>query len=338
MAFEAKYAIERPNLVVGFLALFGFVAAAALRAAWRGTFHNIFQLLAQLLNVSIVRTHPFGFLADALNKADTSVYNWLGHQKDACGHAFVTLCLWVAMQVTMIVVAVAALSYELLRWAHVIGHRTSVTVVKKTVNVITKPIAHNAAKGAVAHDARVPALEREIDALRKRIGELDATVAKVQAVTVPVPALRPIPVPLPVPKVSAVAVPLPTPAIHPRRVPVPVPVPRISDHSIPKLSDLTDAWEAVKKRLGKVTKLGTIAGLIGLTAGVLGKLGLGWLRCARVGRVGRAVCGMNDGLLESLLADALLVVGAISIVEFAKELQTVEDEVVRALRGFVREL
>jgi len=316
VAFEAKYAIERPNLVVGFLALFGFIAAAALRAAWRGTFHNIFQLLAQLLNVSIVRTHPFGFLADALNRADTSVYNWLGHQKDACGHAFVTLCLWVAMQVTMIVVAIAALSYELLRWAHVIGHRTSVTVIKKTVNVITKPIAHDAVKGRVAHDARVPALEHELAALRARVAELDATVAKVQAITVTVPSV----------------VPRPRPVAPP--VPVRVPVP----HTLPKVSDLTHAWDAIKKRLGKVTKLGTVAGLVGLTAAVLGRLGLGWLRCSRVGRVGRQLCGMNEGLLESLLADALLIASAISIVEFAKELQAIEGEVVAGLERFVREL
>ena len=47
---------------------------------------------------------------------------------------------------------------------------------------------------------------------------------------------------------------------------------------------------------------------------------------------------MNPSILDSLLADALLVVGAISVVEFAKELQAIESATVSAMRGFVREI
>jgi hypothetical protein len=316
VAFEAKYAVEKPRLVVGFLALFSFIAAAALRAAWRGTFHNIFQLLAQLLDVGILGRHPFGFLGDALNRADTSVYNWLGHLKDASGHAFITLVLWVAMQVTMVVVALAALSYELLRYAHIIGHRTSVTVVKKTVNVVTRPIAHDATKGRVAHDSRVPALEREIESLRARVGEMDAAIAKVQAVAIPVP------------------LPLPRPRAAPVPVPVPIPVPQ----TIPKVGDIQKGIDWAKGKVNRLGKLATIAGLIGLVAGSLARLGINWARCSRVNKVGRQICGLNDGLLDGLLADLLLVTSVISVVEFAKELQTIEGEVVSGLERFVREI
>lgn len=85
------------------------------------------------------------------------------------------------------------------------------------------------------------------------------------------------------------------------------------------------------KRFGPATAVGTVAF-------VLGRLGMTWARCSKVNRVGRGVCGLNDSLLESLLADALLVVGAISVVEFAEELQALESATVSAMRGFVREL
>jgi hypothetical protein len=134
--------------------------------------------------------------------------------------------LWIAMQVTMVVVALAALSYELLRYAHIIGHRTSVTVVKKTVNVVTRPIAHDATKGRVAHDSRVPALEREIESLRARVGEMDAAIAKVQAVAIPVP------------------LPLPRPRAAPVPVPVPIPVPQ----TIPKVGDIQKGIDWVKRQ------------------------------------------------------------------------------------------
>jgi hypothetical protein len=83
-----RFAVEKPNLGIGFLALFGFVGAAALRVAWRGTFHNLLAALAGLLDVSIVRQHPFGGLAEDLRRLDNHVYAWLGHLKDACGHSF----------------------------------------------------------------------------------------------------------------------------------------------------------------------------------------------------------------------------------------------------------
>lgn len=78
----------------------------------------------------------------------------------------------------------------------------------------------------------------------------------------------------------------------------------------------------------------TVAGLFAL----LRKASLSWIRCAKVKRVGKQVCGMDDSLLESLLADALLVVGTISVVQFAKELQAIEGTVLTGLEKFVREI
>jgi len=96
--------------------------------------------------------------------------------------------------------------------------------------------------------------------------------------------------------------------------------------------------ERIKAGLRKVSKYGTLAFFLALLAKALEKMRLGWLRCSNVNRYGRHLCGMNNNLLEGLIADALLVTSLVSIVELAKELQTIEDEVVRGIRFGVREL
>lgn len=68
------------------------------------------------------------------------------------------------------------------------------------------------------------------------------------------------------------------------------------------------------------------AGAVVLVTAALARAGLGWVRCRNVGRVARRVCGMDYDLLESLLADTLLVVGTVSLVALAEELLAVEDE------------
>jgi hypothetical protein len=94
----------------------------------------------------------------------------------------------------------------------------------------------------------------------------------------------------------------------------------------------------VKGQLRKLGKWATIGGFLLLLAKALSKMGLGWVRCSNVKRYGRSLCGMNTNLLEGLLADALLITSLISVVEFAKELQAIETEVVKGISLGVREL
>lgn len=92
-------------------------------------------------------------------------------------------------------------------------------------------------------------------------------------------------------------------------------------------------WDKVKG-LDKVT-VGALAGAMVATA--LGKLGAGWIRCSKVSRLGRRVCGVDEGLLENLLAGTLAVVGTISIVDFARELQAIVNVETKAIRFVIRE-
>lgn len=91
------------------------------------------------------------------------------------------------------------------------------------------------------------------------------------------------------------------------------------------------------RRLRRAEAYLTAAGFVVIVASALGRLGLRWVRCRNVSKVGRRVCGMDFDYLDALLAGSLLVVGSVSIVDFAHELQDAEDEVVKAIRGFVRE-
>lgn len=74
----------------------------------------------------------------------------------------------------------------------------------------------------------------------------------------------------------------------------------------------------------------------GAVAYALSRIGAGWVRCSNVRRAGRNVCGMDATLLESLLADTLLVVGTLSLVEFAEEMQGVTETAVRPITTFWR--
>jgi hypothetical protein len=98
--------------------------------------------------------------------------------------------------------------------------------------------------------------------------------------------------------------------------------------------DKTLKW--AKGQIGRLGKLATVAGLVGLVAGSLAKLGNGWLRCPRVNDAGKKVCGMDAGLLESLLADTLLIAGTVSLVEFAKGMQGITADVAGPIRAFWR--
>lgn len=97
--------------------------------------------------------------------------------------------------------------------------------------------------------------------------------------------------------------------------------------------ELANQAKRIRSLAHRLTKTGALA----IVATALAGLGLGWLRCPRVGRLGKRACSMDADLIESLLADSLILAGSISLVQFLHELQGVTDEVVTGVRHFVRE-
>lgn len=106
--------------------------------------------------------------------------------------------------------------------------------------------------------------------------------------------------------------------------------------ALPAAAPVVHGIDAIRARLGKLTRELAPAAVAGLVAAALGALRLGWLKCSNVRRAGRQVCGMDADLLESLLAGTLVIFGTVSLVEFAEEMQVLIADIERPVRAFWR--
>lgn len=107
-------------------------------------------------------------------------------------------------------------------------------------------------------------------------------------------------------------------------------------HLPSRVRGIERAEERLGKRLRKVEGIfaaGVAAAIIANALGIATKC----LRRGNVGKAARSICGFDTSLIDSLLADGLAIVGALSVVEFAKELQAVEGEAVKILGSLVKE-
>lgn len=92
----------------------------------------------------------------------------------------------------------------------------------------------------------------------------------------------------------------------------------------------------LNEKIRRLGWLGAFAGLAGLGTALLARLGISWVRDPCAKRVVKGWCGVNPSLFETLLADTLLIVGTVSLVEFAKGMQTVVADVEKPVRAFWR--
>lgn len=99
-----------------------------------------------------------------------------------------------------------------------------------------------------------------------------------------------------------------------------------------------DEISSLWKRVGVRGRTAVEGVGVGALAYALGRLGMSWARCSNVGKVGRRVCGMDNNLLESLLAGSVLVTSSISIVDLAKAAQEITGACEDGVRFFVREI
>lgn len=117
-----------------------------------------------------------------------------------------------------------------------------------------------------------------------------------------------------------------------------VAIPQAIGIPLPRVGALERDVSALDKWVRGHGRLLTEAGIAGIVAAALTRLGLSSARCSRTQKWNKAVCGMNDDLLEALLAGTLVLGSTISIVEFAKYCQGFTNEVEGPLHDFVREL
>jgi hypothetical protein len=101
--------------------------------------------------------------------------------------------------------------------------------------------------------------------------------------------------------------------------------------------DITRGLDSLWKESKRVAKVLTPAGIVGLVAGsVLARMGLSWLKCGNVEKTGKRICGLNTGILDSLLAGLVAVFGTIGLVTFAEDVQKVTATFTDDVAGFWR--
>ncbi len=105
----------------------------------------------------------------------------------------------------------------------------------------------------------------------------------------------------------------------------------------PRIGNLEREAASAAKWLRKHRYLAGFGTLAALGVGILSKLGLGFLRCANFKKAGKRACGMDTSLLDALIADTLLIAGTLSLVEFAREMETVMEEVAPLVTRFWRD-
>lgn len=76
----------------------------------------------------------------------------------------------------------------------------------------------------------------------------------------------------------------------------------------------------------------------GVLTAALARLGYGFLRCSRFKRAGRQICGIDPDLFDSLLGATLLLTSAISLRDFARELEEPTQIVRDTLHTLIREV
>ena len=110
--------------------------------------------------------------------------------------------------------------------------------------------------------------------------------------------------------------------------------------ALPWVGREVNSAKALSERVnGKLRKLAELLGagvFAGLVVRALGRSQAANIRCRNVREINRRMCGADPHLLDGLLSGLMLIVGTVSLIEFARACQTVEDEVVSGVHSFVR--
>jgi hypothetical protein len=104
-----------------------------------------------------------------------------------------------------------------------------------------------------------------------------------------------------------------------------------------RVGDVEHDLSGLRKRLGALEKGAAIAVTAGIAIRLLRKLKLGCLAGRNGKKVVQRLCGIDPGLIDALLIGTTLMVGTISLRDFAREMEAVTEEAAGLVRGFIRE-
>lgn len=311
------------SLLLGLLALFGYLTARGVLAGWNYTLGKMLLWLADELvfRVNLGIAHPRIDLGGPFRSANKAVVGWIGEWADtfdaATGlffHGAAVIGEWTARETA----AIAGDLYSFGGWvAHVFvpAYVQGVTdVFHKATSTTTKVVSRVETK--VIHVTRVIRVE----------AKQAAAVAVPDVLAPDLPALDWL-------RKHWKAV---------RRAAIGA-AGLAGGLALP--GNIGRDWIGYTKRTFRIhrlrlNRLEKILGAAGFAALLANALGLASWRCVtrgNLGRLSRAVCGMDSSLLGSLLQDLLGIVGALSVVEFTNELRAVEEEAVAIMGKLVKE-
>jgi hypothetical protein len=103
------------------------------------------------------------------------------------------------------------------------------------------------------------------------------------------------------------------------------------------LPDIKKWLHANRARITRLEGLLGIAGAAALVARALGGVSAKCIRNGNISKVAKRLCGLDANVLESLLLDGLVIVSAISVVEFAEALLEIESEAIKIMGAGIKE-
>lgn len=276
--------------------------------SWQATGGQLIKLTVALMqkatiNVRFVHLNPFKYFIDALDGFDNAVSYAIGKLLIANQWAWNTFVHWQAVIWDKTTGVIGDLAHDTAKAFHVVRHSTIGMVLAGPVGLLL---------------SRVGALEAKV----KSLGDpAPAIVQKLTKVIHAAPdALSPAELSKVAKWVEAHAPALPQAIANPW----------------PRIRELEHDLRSQLDRIKSVPEKLTVAGIVGLTVAALSRAGLGWIRCSNVRDAGKAVCGMDRNILESLLADTALILGTVSLVEFAQGMQGVIGDIEAPVRRFWR--
>jgi hypothetical protein len=284
-------------LVVGLLALLAWAIQRGLLAVWVHTFGRMLQGLANLLKYDRGIIHLD--FGGPIRALDDTVRNALVHGAQKAEHLAGYFFHGCAVIARWMARETEQLAADTLAWATWLQHAHLPKWVKAVVYATFPPAAIYKLVQAAIH-ANLPHVAR-------------TTTTKVEhVVTHTVTRIV---------RASSGAVAIPGWVIRlPSRV-----------------GDVEHDLSGLRKRVKGLEKYAGATAAVALFTAALAKLGLQWLRCKNMKKAGKRVCGLDAGLLDALLLGSTLIVGTISLRDFAREMEAVTEEAAGLVRGFIRE-
>lgn len=295
--------------LVGLGVLLTLVALLLTNAAYRYTLGLLLAAIASVfdsvsIRVPVIGKIGLGSIGDAIRALNNSILHALGVGIQSTEWAWHKFWHWTA--------------YAIEHPGRVLGDLAEATEsALTTLRRYTIPLVVGVTLGPTA--ALVALLRKQVAHLLAQAAHLGATIisevpkviTRVEHVTTTV--VKTVTVSVPAAVAKAVAIPLP----------------KIRTVEV----DTTRLWNRVKRIADTLTPAG-IVGLVG--AAVLAKLGLGSLKCSNNQDLSKALCRTDRAFIDNLLVDALAIVGTLSLIDAATEMQGLIGEAAPEIRRFWR--